>query len=264
MADADQPPANSLTDGGAEATPSAPAAPASSGNGDARPPLDDLAAALREYNDHAAPKSNSDARDGKTTPDGRLKDKLTKPATEAPEPSAPQIPAKAEPPRAMSDDDMMLTALRVQSQQVLWEQFLHHQHFEKLKHQEAADTAEVLAMANDQLEGMKHLPPDFAKRWLYSQYAMDDELKEAWDNKRNENGEVNAAARAVVNRALKKMVQEARKVPTREDLIATEDREAVTAAVRGASSKMPPAKAPNLSRMNDQEFADYKDSVMPQ
>lgn len=39
---------------------------------------------------------------------------------------------------------------------------------------------------------------------------------------------------------------------------ATEDRAAVTAAMRGASTKAPDDKAPDVGRMTDQEFAAYK------
>lgn len=42
---------------------------------------------------------------------------------------------------------------------------------------------------------------------------------------------------------------------------ATEDREAVTAAVRGASTKAPEGKAPDYSKMTDAEFAKEKEKL---
>jgi hypothetical protein len=48
---------------------------------------------------------------------------------------------------------------------------------------------------------------------------------------------------------------------SRVDEGATEDKAAVTAAVRGASTKAPDDKPPNVSRMTDAEFAAYKRSL---
>jgi len=57
---------------------------------------------------------------------------------------------------------------------------------------------------------------------------------------------------------MKRMVKEAK---NRVDPDATEDRAAVTAAVKGASAKAPEEKPPNLGKMTQGEFEEYKRSI---
>lgn len=171
----------------------------------------------------------------------------------SPQPDAPTTRPRPEPPRAVSDSDMMMTSLRVAQQQVWWNEMMTQQHFAALRKQEEVDFAEVLSVAKDQLDGMRHLPDDFARRWLVSEYNLDKELMEAWDNRYEDEGATNHA-RAVVRRALKKMVKAAREVPTPEDLLATDDRAMVTAAVRGASTKAPSEQAPDFAGMSNAQY----------
>lgn len=56
----------------------------------------------------------------------------------------------------------------------------------------------------------------------------------------------------------KKLADDFAKMP---DAQATEDREAVAAAVRGSSTKAPEQKAPDLGKMTDGEFEAYKQSI---
>ncbi len=165
----------------------------------------------------------------------------------------------AQPPAAaqrgpLSDDDLMLMAMRQEQHRVFLDEFLRKQHFEKLREQEKTDFSQVLGVANSRLHDMKHLPEDYAKRWLFSEYNIDSELQQAWDD-RYESPEKTEHARKVVERALRRMEKEAKRVPTPEDLLATADRAAVAEAVRGASHRAPEPKAPSYGRMSDGEFA---------
>jgi hypothetical protein len=54
------------------------------------------------------------------------------------------------------------------------------------------------------------------------------------------------------------LIREAKKVPLPIDAQATEDRNAVAAAVRGAVSHVPAEPPPNFATMSDKEFRDWK------
>jgi hypothetical protein len=64
----------------------------------------------------------------------------------------------------------------------------------------------------------------------------------------------------LVTGTVRRMEKEARAIPIY-DRDATHDREAVTAAVRGASKQAPEAKPPDYSRMSPAEFAAEKDRL---
>lgn len=88
------------------------------------------------------------------------------------------------------------------------------------------------------------------KGFLFAQAEEDPKIGEAFQ-KRKENPK---AWNAALNRA-KKALREEFSVDQR----ATQDREAVAAAVRGANQKQPePDEGPDVSAMSDQEFAQYK------
>ena len=78
----------------------------------------------------------------------------------------------------------------------------------------------------------------------------DPRLQQAWLNRASNPQAWNKIEKAL-NQELSKKFS---KLP---DANATEDRDAVTAAVRGASSKAPEGKAPNLSRMTDSELRNF-------
>lgn len=82
----------------------------------------------------------------------------------------------------------------------------------------------------------------------------DPRLQQAWLNRAS-----NPAAWNKIEKALgQEMSKKFTKLP---DPDATEDRAAVTAAVRGASQKAPAESAPNYGAMNDAEFAKAKASL---
>lgn len=90
--------------------------------------------------------------------------------------------------------------------------------------------------------------------YLNALATKDPRLAAAWQNRHNQ-PQAFQKILAAVGREFQK------KHGTMPDRQATEDREAVTAAVRGASTKAPEGKAPDFSRMSTSEFreAHYKE-----
>lgn len=85
--------------------------------------------------------------------------------------------------------------------------------------------------------------------WLDGRARRDPRLAQAWQNRHQ-----NPEAWGKVTDALgQQMAKKFAKVP---DKAATEDRAAVTAAVRGASTVAPTGKAPDFSRMSQREYGD--------
>lgn len=80
--------------------------------------------------------------------------------------------------------------------------------------------------------------------------ARDPRLKNAWENRAS-----NPAAWGKLEKALNgEISKKFQKLP---DPNTTEDVEAVTAAVRGASNKAPPAQAPKFGSMSNAEYRKY-------
>lgn len=96
---------------------------------------------------------------------------------------------------------------------------------------------------------------DFVQAWIDARATKDPRLANAWVNRDADPkkfGQVKAALG-------KEFAKKYGRLPDRQ---ATEDREAVTAAVRGASTKAPEGKAPDYSKMTDAQFAAEKARVM--
>lgn len=92
------------------------------------------------------------------------------------------------------------------------------------------------------------------KAWIEAQAEEDPRLGLAWANRHSNPKQFEK----VVDTLGRKFSSEFGKMPDKQ---ATDDREAVTAAVRGASHKAPEGKAPDYSRMSNAEFreAHYKE-----
>jgi hypothetical protein len=88
---------------------------------------------------------------------------------------------------------------------------------------------------------------DFVESWLDGQARKDPRLANAWAN-RSANPKAFQKVKTELGRNFQKKYG---KLP---DKGATEDREAVTAAVRGASTQAPASKAPDFSGMSNAEF----------
>lgn len=89
---------------------------------------------------------------------------------------------------------------------------------------------------------------DDVRSWIDREAVRNPKLQQAWlDRRRNP-----AGFDAVVKGLQRKLAQRFDKLP---DKAATEDTAAVTAALRGTSTKTPPEKAPNYGAMNNNEFS---------
>lgn len=87
--------------------------------------------------------------------------------------------------------------------------------------------------------------------WIDSQATRDARLAQAWANR---HADPKKFGQVVTE--LGKRFSKYGKLPDKQ---ATEDREAVTAAVRGASTRAPEGKAPNYAGMTNADFAAEKD-----
>lgn len=91
---------------------------------------------------------------------------------------------------------------------------------------------------------------DFVRAWIDGQAAKNPQLAQAWVQRDKDPKGFKRVVEALKGGFSKKYG----KLP---DPALTEDREAVSAAVRGASTKTPEAKAPNIGSMTDAEYRAY-------
>ena len=90
----------------------------------------------------------------------------------------------------------------------------------------------------------------FVEAWLDARARSNHRLAQAWAERHSDPKKF--------ERVVEKLGQEfSRKFESMPDKNATEDREAVTAAVRGASTKAPESKPPDFKGMTNNEFADH-------
>ena len=90
----------------------------------------------------------------------------------------------------------------------------------------------------------------FVEAWLDARARNDHRLAQAWAERYSDPKKF--------GRVVEKLGQEfSRKFEFMPDKNATEEREAVTAAVRGASTKAPESKPPDFKGMTNNEFADH-------
>jgi hypothetical protein len=91
----------------------------------------------------------------------------------------------------------------------------------------------------------------YVERYLRAESQLDPALSKAWDERHLSPEHARQYARHE-KRALERLVATAKREPNPE---ATEDRWAVTAAIRGGSQGRPPEEKPvNLGDLNDSEF----------
>jgi hypothetical protein len=113
---------------------------------------------------------------------------------------------------------------------------------------------------NDTIEKVRgDLPSDFydntfMQAWIDAKASSDPRLAAAWVQ-RNENPQ---KFKQVVGALGKEFAKKYGKLPDRQ---ATEDREAVTAAVRGSSTRAPEGKAPDYAAMTPGDFQAEKDRM---
>jgi hypothetical protein len=226
------------TDNGA----ASPAAPAGSGFGSqpaASSPDDDLDSLLTRFDRETAqprePRSNAavegPAADSETLP---TVEQLTEELSRAQNELNSAHASKADAERLLHQAEAV--AGQIQAAQLL--------------QRNKADFDRIVGRANEMLSDHPNIPPDFAQRWLISESLMNPELRAAFDHAYD-----SAQARSVAEATVKKVLHRLRKeVAAQPDPNATEDVAAVTAAVRGTGGRVPEGKAPDFSRMSNNEF----------
>lgn len=174
--------------------------------------------------------------------------------TSRPQPEQPQFDPAAEAQRQASEalrdhfvaqrDKMQLdqrqAELNVAQQQIMLEQ--HRR-----------DLAEAIKEVRGDLPG-DFFDDQFVTTWLDARANSDPRLQEMWLQR----GENPRAIKAALNRLAGEFQTKFRRLP---DPVATVDHEAVAQAVRGAGGKAPPEPAPDVGKMDDREFAEYKRSL---
>lgn len=100
----------------------------------------------------------------------------------------------------------------------------------------------------------EYFDDDLVRAYIDGRATKDTRLADAWINRMRNPQQFAKVVEALGRDFAKKYG----KLP---DKNATEDREAVTAAVRGASTKAPEGKAPDYSKMTDAEFAAEKERL---
>ena len=130
---------------------------------------------------------------------------------------------------------------------------------ERIARREHEDREEAFAQAKKSLEGLDHLPDDFARRWLIAEASLDAELHHDWHH-RHESPDDMLRCQNTLRRTLNKLREEAKRMPDPE---ATADRAAVAASIMkdGRSTVAIEKPPPDLSRMSDQEFQKFKEGL---
>lgn len=157
--------------------------------------------------------------------------------------AAPPAPSKAAATDFDADSRYLQLAIQSDQQRDLLQRLLQHnldqsaayEQQERIR-QENADFEEVVAEASEALEGLP-VAEDYAKRWFLAEVQLNPMLRETWEHRRD-SPELQRRAVQILHREIRRMVKEVGRIP---DPSATEDRAAVTAAVRGAD-RAPPAE----------------------
>lgn len=118
---------------------------------------------------------------------------------------------------------------------------------EELKRQFEADMKETVKAIRGEIPDSQ-ASDRFVRVWLETAADEDPRLATAWANRKKDPKAFNR----IVDRLSRDFAKE---YANRPDRNVTEDREAVAAAVRGASTKTPEDKAPSYNSMSDADFA---------
>ncbi len=156
--------------------------------------------------------------------------------------TAPPAATSAPPAQAAGTDD--LKALTDQVKGLLTEQ-------QQTKFRQDMDSTITKVRGNLDPE---LVDDETVEAWIDGQARKDPRLSQAW----NERNSKPKQFEKVVETLGKNLAKKFSKLPDRQS---TEDREAVAAAVRGASTKVPPAQTPDYSRMTPGEFQAEKDRL---
>lgn len=121
---------------------------------------------------------------------------------------------------------------------------------EEIKQQTANDIKSAVSVISEELEGL-NLPERLIRGALYDKAENDPRFLQAWTNRSQDP--------KTFNKILKSFAKEVKgdfdNVPDRQ---ATEDREALAAAVRSANTRSAEPETVDVTTMSDQEFHAYK------
>lgn len=178
-------------------------------------------------------------------------------------------PVTPEPPlldrqaaRSITDGELNQMAFEQIRQKVIFDEFVgqHIEHQQRV--QEQSDFQEVLQKGAECLEDIPLTnPQEEVRRWFLAEAQINPHLHQAWIHRRDSDEHHDQALREI-RRAFKRMQQSYSK---RYDINATEDRNAVTAAMRGAGSAPPietgASYGKRLNTMTDSEFRQEKEKL---
>jgi hypothetical protein len=131
------------------------------------------------------------------------------------------------------------------------EQYVAQMQHQQWLAEERADFDKVVAEIDDGLKEFPDLPANFSRDWLMARGLDDPKLRDAFDGRR-QFPRIWARAKQDAAARLYKLAS------SRPDRQLSEDRMAVSAAVRGASSSHAPAEPqPDMAHMNNAEYRRY-------
>lgn len=133
--------------------------------------------------------------------------------------------------------------------------YINQQRLNDAKTAEKNDIKSAVDSIKSSMEGMDNIPSDRLIRGLLQDYAAENEnVRKAFANRQQ-----NPKAWQAAIKAASKEIKEEFSVDTQ----TTSDREAITSAVRSASSKQPePQEKVDYSSMSDYEFQQFKMKVL--
>lgn len=250
---------------GAEVSTDAPATPESNESianpgrdtGSSQQEADDLPHLLAEWDRHAESEPGSQSKAGASqAPDaGSLQQQIA---------DVQRQLAAAGNRNLYDDPELFKLALKLDGLSTFTETALSHLQAQELQRIEAADGAELIEECKSALGDMtEYISDDWIQRWLLSEYHINGHVKEAWDHRRNPEFADQAVGR--LNHMIKRMVKDARAIPSPIDHEATEARALVTAAVRGSRSFVPEENSAQyrrrLANMSDAEFKRHQEET---
>jgi hypothetical protein len=177
------------------------------------------------------PKAGSEANDARTGDDlDALLDQFKQQT--APAPTPPPAPAAAPTPE-LKDLEARFQAVEGVAKQLSDQKF-------------KSDITQTVKNVRGEIPA-DVIPDDVVEAWLDAQARKDPRLQKAWLERDNSPEQFNR----ITAELGKKFAKNFAKMP---DRAATEDREAVTAAVRGASTKAPADPPPNYANSSNTDF----------
>jgi hypothetical protein len=156
------------------------------------------------------------------------------------------------------------TGKKLQEVSSTLERMDHDRRLEQEQAQNRADFDLIVKHTHDEIADLRYMPEGFAAKWWTNEILTNADLREKLTLRHRDQASKAAAERAV-ERAVSSLRRE---VEQRPDPRVTEDREAVTWAMRAAGKRQAPENdqdyARRLSRMSNAEFEQHRREVIGQ